>query len=39
MHARGYGRATKSANMTSIIAVVAIYTLAYAAALLLARPA
>ena len=39
MHARGYSRATKSANMTSIIAVVAIYTLAYAAALLLARPA
>ncbi|MFW5788513.1 MAG: prenyltransferase [Spirochaetota bacterium] len=39
MHARGYGRSTKGANMTSIIAVVAIYTLAYTAALLLARPA
>lgn len=39
MHARGYNRATKSVNMTSIIAVVAIYTLAYGAALLLARPA
>ncbi|MFW6291349.1 MAG: prenyltransferase [Spirochaetota bacterium] len=39
MHARGYRRATKSANMTSIIGVVAIYTLAYAAALVLALPA
>ena len=39
MHVRGYGRATKSANMTSIIGIVAIYTLAYAAALVLARPA
>lgn len=39
MHARGYSRATKSRNMTSIIAVVGIYTLAYGAALLLATPA